>query len=238
MKIAKNNTSHADLVKQIRALVNKAQENIARNINKEILLTYWQVGKHIVEFEQKGKIKAEYGKALLLNLSKVLSLELGKGFSRSNLTYMRLFYQKFPKSETVSHKLSWSHYIELLKIENELERNFYLTQTSHENWTVRELKRQKATALFQRLALSKDKKEVLNLSKRGQNIEKEMNVAGDKPPIGIILSAEKDSIMVEYALHGISNKIFVSKYQLYLPDKKLLQQKLHELFENNSQTNA
>ena len=179
MKLAKNNTSLADLIKQIRTLVNKAQENIARNINKEILFTYWQVGKHIVEFEQKGKIKAEYGKALLLNLSKVLSLELGKGFSRSNLTYMRLFYQKFPKSETVSHKLSWSHYIELLKIENELERNFYLTQTSQENWTVRELKRQKTTALFQRLAISKDKKGILNLSKRGQNIEKDTDVIKD-----------------------------------------------------------
>lgn len=106
-----------DLIKQIRALVKKSREGIAHNINKEILQTYWQIGKHIVEFEQKGNVKAAYGKQLLINLSKELSLELGKGFSRSNLTYMHLFYFHYQKSETLSHQLTWSHYFELLKID-------------------------------------------------------------------------------------------------------------------------
>ncbi|MDI1355051.1 MAG: PDDEXK nuclease domain-containing protein [bacterium] len=334
MKTLKNKNPLSSLIKQIRSLVEGARVNVTRNINKEILQTYWQVGKHIVEFEQKGNIKAEYGKQLLLNLSKELVLELGKGFSRSNLTYMRLFYQRYQKGETVSHKLSWSHYFELLKIDDELERSFYQRQAITENWTTRELKRHKTSALFQRLALSKDKQGILALAKKGhiikndtdlvkdpyvleflnipekykysekeleQNIidnlqefllelgkgfafigrqyrvtlnnkhyridlvfyhrilkcfvlidlkindiehhdigqmnmylgyfETELNEKNDNPPIGIILSAEKDSVMVEYAMHGISNKIFVSKYQLYLPDKKTLQRKVQEILD-------
>ena len=105
MTPGKNTPALSSLIKQIRSLVEGARHDIERNINKAILQTYWQVGKHIVEFEQKGKIKAEYGKQLLINLSKELSLELGRGFSRSNLTYMRLFYLVYQKSETVSHQL-------------------------------------------------------------------------------------------------------------------------------------
>jgi predicted nuclease of restriction endonuclease-like (RecB) superfamily len=153
----KKDNSISTLITQIRTLVEEARRNVARNINKEILQTYWQIGKHIVEFEQKGNIKAEYGKQLLINLSKELSIELGKGFSRSNLTYMRLFYIYYRKGETVSHQLSWSHYFELLKIDDDLERNFYQKQSIKENWSVRELKRHKTSALFQRLALSKEK---------------------------------------------------------------------------------
>lgn len=108
-KKLKNTDSLLTLIKQIRSLVKKAREGIAQNINKEILQTYWQIGKHIIEFEQKGNVKAAYGKQLLINLSKELSLELGKGFSRSNLTYMRLFYVHYQKSETLSHQLTWSH---------------------------------------------------------------------------------------------------------------------------------
>lgn len=106
MKPAKQKNYLSLLITQIRSIVEDARQNVARNINKEILQTYWQIGKYIVEFEQKGNIKAEYGKELLLNLSKELSLELGKGFSRSNLSYMRLLYSKYQKSVTLSHKLS------------------------------------------------------------------------------------------------------------------------------------
>jgi hypothetical protein len=116
LKLGKNNCPILSLIKQIRSLVEGARNDIARNTNSGILQAYWQVGKHIVEFEQKGNIKVEYGKQLLINLSKELSLELGRGFSRSNLTYMRLFYQRYQKREAVSHKLNWSHYFELLKI--------------------------------------------------------------------------------------------------------------------------
>ena len=104
---------------------------------------------------------------------------MGKGFSRSNLTYMRLFYLRFPKSETVSHQLSWSHYFEFLKIDDELERNFYQQQSVKENWSVRELKRHKASTLFHRLALSKDKKGILDLAKKGHIIENSTDIVKD-----------------------------------------------------------
>jgi len=293
---------------------------------------------------------------LLINLSKDLTRELGKGFSRSQLTYMRLFYshfQTFPEKPmrgltvsnhdksvikstglTLSNQLSWSHYHELLKCNSEEEISFYQQSAIHEKWSVRELRRQIDSALFERIALSKDSKGVMELARKGNAIETETdiirdpyileflnipenhqynekqleqriidnlqkfilelgkgfafisrqyriildntpfyvdlvfyhrilkcfvlidlkvrsvkhgdigqmnlylnyfeieeNVEGDNPPIGIILSRQKDDIIVEYATRGISNKIFVSKYQLYLPDKKILQNKLKELLD-------
>ncbi len=99
-----------------------------------------------------------------------MTLEFGKGFSRSNLIYIRKFYLAFPKSETLSHQLSWSHYFEILKADNDLERNFYFKESEKENWSVRELKRQMKSLLFHRLALSKDKKGVLQLAEKGTEI--------------------------------------------------------------------
>ena len=110
-------------------------------VNTHLIETYWQIGQYIVEFEQGGNIKAEYGKALLANLAKDLTLLHGKGFSRSNLVYMRLFYQRYPISQMPSHQLSWSHYVELLKLDNDLERGFYGKQAIVERWSVAELSR-------------------------------------------------------------------------------------------------
>ncbi|MDP2827760.1 MAG: DUF1016 N-terminal domain-containing protein [Sulfuricellaceae bacterium] len=97
-------------------------------VNAHITETYWQVGRHIVEFEQAGKVRADYGKALIASLAKDLGLRHGKGFSRSNLVYMRLLYLRYPISQKPSHQLSWSHYVELLKLDDELERGFYERQ--------------------------------------------------------------------------------------------------------------
>lgn len=133
------------------------QVKATQAVNIQLLETYWQIGQHIVEFEQGGNARAEYGKALISNLAKDLSLLHGKGFSRSNIVYMRLLYLRYPISQKPSHKLSWSHFVELLKIEDDLERKFYENQTIAERWSVPQLKRQKNTALFQRLALSKNK---------------------------------------------------------------------------------
>ena len=116
----------------------------------------WQTGKYIVEYELKGKDRAEYGRQLLVNLAKDLTARNGKGFSRSNLVYMRKFYLAFPICETVSHKLTWSHYFELLKCDNALEMQFYYKESIKECWKVRELKRQMKSCLFQRFALSRD----------------------------------------------------------------------------------
>ena len=117
-------------------------------LNSHLLETYWAVGQYIVEFEQEGDEKAEYGKYLLKNLSKDLAELHGKGFSISNLKRMRQFYIAYPIGATLSHQLSWSHYVELLKIEDKLERSFYEKQTLLENWSVSELKRQKKASLY------------------------------------------------------------------------------------------
>ncbi len=148
-------------------------KNLLQNIGSAI-----ETGRHIVEFEQHGSERAEYGIALINNLSKDLKVRHGKGFSRSNIQLMRLFYIKYPKFQTsgkswksqTSGKLTWSHYSELLGISDDMARAFYEHQAIKENWSVRELKRQSDSALFQRLALSKDKKAVLALATKGQHI--------------------------------------------------------------------
>ena len=135
-------------------------------MNNILIDTYWNIGKSIIEFEQKGNNQAEYGKGLLKNLSLELKAS-GKGFSVSNLQHMRLLYLYFPKIVDASTKLTWSHFIELSRVEDDLSRSFYEKQCIKENWSVRELKRQKDSMLFERIALSKDKQGVLDMSKNG-----------------------------------------------------------------------
>ena len=167
-----SNKNYQQLIQRISETYADGQQNTIQAVNMHLLETYWQIGQYIVEFEQGGDTKAEYGKALLETLSKDLNAMHGKGFSRSNLVYMRLFYLKYPISETVSHQLSWTHYVELLKVEDDLERSFYEKQALHENWSIRELKRQKKASLYLRLAASKDKTGIMKLSKEGQIVEK------------------------------------------------------------------
>lgn len=330
--------NYNQLIHQISETYQQGQRKAVAAVNSTMVETYWQIGRYIVEFEQKGKQRAEYGQSLIDKLSGDLSISLGKGFSRSNLIYMRLFYLEFPISEKPSHLLSWSHYVELLKISDKLERSFYLQQTILENWSIPELKRQKKSSLFLRLAASKDKEGILKLAEQGQIVEKpadlirdpyvleflkipepyhlnetdletrlidhlqqfllelgkgfafigrqyritlgnrphyvdlvfyhrilkcfviidlkkeeagyedvgqmnmylgyfenEENTPGDNPPIGIVLAKEKDDLLVKYAMHNISSQLFVSKYQLYLPDKQTLQDKLTELLQSSDE---
>jgi predicted nuclease of restriction endonuclease-like (RecB) superfamily len=325
MKSSKYDTAYQQLVQHISETYTRTQVDMVRVLCQQLVNTYWNIGRYIVEFEQAGKERAEYGQGLLENLSRDLALRHGKGFSLSNMKRMRQFYLTYPKGATTSHLLSWSHYVELLKIDDELERNFYEQQTLLENWSVAELKRQKKSSLFLRLAASRDKEGILKLSRQGQLIEKpadilrepyvldflqipethqlkesnledkiisqlqqfllelgkgfafigrqyritlgiqhyyvdlvfyhrilkcfvlidlksgeagyedvgqmnmylgyfekEENTEGDNPPIGIVLCREKDEFVVKYAMHNISSKLFVSKYQLYLPDSDAL----------------
>ena len=166
------NDNYQKLISKISDTYTNGYQKAVASVNFAMVETYWKIGQHIVEFEQKGKQKAEYGKALINNLANDLSLNLGKGFSRSNLIYMRLFYLDFPISEKPSHLLSWSHYVELLKISDKLERSFYLNQTLNEKWSIPELKRQKKSSLFLRLAASKEKEGILKLAHQGQILEK------------------------------------------------------------------
>lgn len=167
------NIDYKQLIEKIGNTYQSAKRKIISAVNTEMLLAYWQIGKDIIEFEQDGFLQAEYGTQLLENLAKELTLLYGKGFSRSNLNYMRLLYMRYPICETLSHKLSWSHYYELLKVDDDLARMFYENQAIAENWTIRELRRQKNTGLFHRIATGKDKDKILELSKKGQIIESE-----------------------------------------------------------------
>ncbi len=150
----------------------KGYQKLVIAVNSNMVQTYWEIGQYIVEFEQGGILKAKYGKALLENLSKDLSLLHGKGFSLSNLKRMRQLYTVYPISAEVPHQLTWTHLVELLKIDNPLERSFYQNQSIIENWSTTDLIRQKKSSLFLRLAASKDKEGILQLAKQGQLIQR------------------------------------------------------------------
>lgn len=336
-----NGSSYDSLLAHIGEALESGRKKAASRINEAIVETYCIIGKYIVDFEQAGNEKAEYGSETLKRLSKDLTLRYGNGFGLSNVTKMRKLYQAYPILQTLSAKLSWSHYVELLKIDDPLERSFYLKECEQENWGVRELRRQMRSMLFQRLALSKDKKEVLRLSEEGQVIEKpediikdpyifeftglpqlpvykegdlekalidniskfllelgkgfafmgrqqriniggrifkvdivfyhtilkcyvlidlkrgevqhedigqmnmylnyyreEVNTEGDNEPIGIVLGAYEDKLMVKYATQNISNKLFVSKYQLYLPNREQLENEISRFLDNKPKTDA
>lgn len=166
------------LISSIGTLLEEARKSVYAQVNQILVKTYWEIGKKIVEYEQKGKEKADYGSELLERLSRDLKLIYGRGFSKSNVYLMRLFYLSYQKFQTVSGKLSWSHYAEILGVSDELARKFYEKQCIKEGWSVRELKRQINSALFERLALSRDKKGVLDLSKKGHTIENPAMVIG------------------------------------------------------------
>ena len=174
-----NDPEYVRLVSQISDLWEKAKNKAVYAVNAELIDANWLTGQYIVEFEQGGNAKAKYGDKLLVNLSKDLTRLKGRGFSRSNLNYMRKLYLSFPICETLSHKLTWSHYFELLKCENPLEMQFYMKECIKEGWKVRELKRQINSSLFQRLALSTDKEGVLALANEGHQIQSATDIIRD-----------------------------------------------------------
>jgi predicted nuclease of restriction endonuclease-like (RecB) superfamily len=170
MKDLTTDTAYEQLLSRISDVYMTGQARAHQAIHAHITETYWQIGHDIVEFEQGGKGRAEYGTALLASLTRDLTLRHGKGFSRSNVIRIRQFYLAYPKGATLSHLLSWSHVVELLKIDDPLERSFYEQQCIREKWAVRELQRQRQTSLFHRLAAGKDKSAILQLASQGQII--------------------------------------------------------------------
>lgn len=159
------------LIATITSTYDQGRLRAVQVVNVQLLETYWQIGRHIVEFEQAGSAKAGYGKSLIKQLATDLTLRFGKGFSRSNLIRIRQFYLLYPKGASLPHFLTWTHVVEFLKIDDPLERSFYEQQCSRERWSVRELMRQKNSALFLRLAASTDKEGILRLAQQGQLIE-------------------------------------------------------------------
>lgn len=148
------------LFAQIKQMLDNARRNIAHTVNAATIEAYWQVGKYIVEYEQAGNVKAEYGKGVIDRLSKRLTVEYGGGFSTTNIRYMRQFYLYFPIRHTVCDKLSWSHYRHLIRVENETARNYYINECVAENWSTRQLERQINTMFYERMLASRDKEAV------------------------------------------------------------------------------
>lgn len=161
------------LFEQVISLLKDAQNKIITTVNQTMVTTYYEIGRIIVEEEQKGKERADYGKHLIAGLSKKLLQEFGKGFSQRNIEQMRQFYLVYSKAQTLSadFKLSWSHYLKLMRIEDENERKFYEIEAYKNNWSLRELQRQYDTALYTRLALSRNKNQIAELAIKGQIIE-------------------------------------------------------------------
>jgi predicted nuclease of restriction endonuclease-like (RecB) superfamily len=184
MRNIKKNTE-IGFYNKVTELLKSARKNVVQRINKTMVSTYFEIGRIIVEEEQKGKERAEYGKRLLKGLSTKLTNEFGKGFSVTNLQQMKGFYNVYGKQQTLSaesgenkntltinFQLSWSHYLLLMRIDNSDERKFYEIEAVGNNWSLRELQRQFDSALYERLVLSRDKKGIKELSEKGQMIEK------------------------------------------------------------------
>jgi len=318
-----------NLYKIVHEIIDNARSRVYQTVNIEMLQTYWNIGRVIVEEEQRGKGRAEYGSFLILNLSEKLTREYGKGFTISNLKYMRQFYQVFEKGHALRGELTWTHYRLLLKVEKEDARDFYIKEAITGNWSTRQMERQINSLYFERLLMSRNKKglmsstdkskesmqpdniikdpfvlEFLNVKESESLAEKQLETAligklqtfllelgsgfsfvgrqfritadtehfyidlvfynymlkcfmlidlkteklthqdvgqmdmyvrifddkmkqpGDNPTIGLILCTEKSRTIVKYSILNDSKQIFASKYQMYLPTERQLEQEI------------
>lgn len=159
-EMATPNKANSHLVDNIRQTLQEARKSIAHSVNATLVRAYWQVGKHIVEYEQGGAERAKYGKKVINSISKQLVTEFGSGFTPTNLRYMRQFYLSFPIYHTLCDKLSWSHCRTLLKVQNNDTMLWYLSECVQENWSVRQLDRQINTLFYERMLASRDKETV------------------------------------------------------------------------------
>ncbi len=164
-----------ELIDNIKSIIVNSRKSVAQKVNQALIITYWEIGKTIVENERKKGIDTQTSRQLILSLSKKLTRELGRGFSRSNLFNMRKFFLEYKTVQTLSGQLSWSHICELLIIEDKDKRSFYEKETMNANWSIRELKRQIDSSLYERLILSQGKQNkeiVIELSRKGQELAK------------------------------------------------------------------
>ena len=177
-KLIDNNYNIDSLFDNIKDMVINSRNRVYSAVNTEMLNLYWNIGKVIMEIQQ-GDERAAYGDAVLDKLSQKLTNEFGKGFSSRNLRTMRKFYLMYPIWKTVSAKLSWSHYLELIKIDEEPKRNFYLNECINSRWSVRELERQIGSLLYERLVLSANKQKVLELAEKGHELKTSKDLVKD-----------------------------------------------------------
>lgn len=174
--------NYGELVNEIKEVLLSARLNAVQQVNDELLKAYWNIGRIIVEYEQNNRERAAYGKQTIKELSKSLTKEFGKGFSRSNLQNMRAFYLAYPICQSVTGKLTWTHYCELLSISDTDKRSFYEKEAINSRWSVREMKRQMETSLYERLLLSEgkaNKETVLALSQKGIEMNRPTDIIKD-----------------------------------------------------------
>lgn len=193
-----NNNEINHIFDNIKELVINSRNKVYQTVNTEMLNLYWNIGKAIMEIQQGDK-RASYGDTLLEKLSQKLTDEFGKGFSKRNLERMRKFYIYFPIATTVSSQLSWSHYLELIKIEENAKRNFYKNEAINSKWSVRELQRQRDSLLYERLTLSTDKEKILELSEKGQILKTSRDLVKD-PFVLEFLDIKENTDYLEYDL--------------------------------------
>ena len=177
-ELINNEENLNNIFDSIKELVITSRNRVYSTVNIEMLNLYWNIGKIIMEIQQ-GDERATYGETVLEKLSKKLTDEFGKGFSKRNLERMRKFYIYFPIATTVSSQLSWSHYLEILKIDEKYKRDFYIKETINSRWSVRELQRQIGSLLYERLSLSSDKSKVLELAEKGQELKESKDLVKD-----------------------------------------------------------
>ena len=196
-----------DLLSGLRALIAQSRQQALRAVDNIQVMTYWQVGQHIVEFEQRGESRAAFGSRLLNQLAVQLTNEFGKGFDASNLRYMRLFYQAFPIRDALRHELSWTHYRLLLRVQSEQIRQWYVSESISQNWSSRALERQIGSMYYERLLLSQDKKAVTD--------EAEVNTKAENTARAFV----RDPVMLEFlGLPGMG-KLLESNLEQALMDK-------------------
>jgi len=175
----------------IKEILQTARSQAFYAVNTAMVKAYWEIGRVIVEEEQRGEGKSGYGERLILDLSERLTKEFGSGFRNRNVWYMRSFYLTYPKVHAVRAELTWTHYRLLLSVENELARDFYLNECINSKWSTRELERQMNSLLYERLALSKNKRKVLEMAQKGQLIEKPADLIKDPFVLEFIGLGEK-----------------------------------------------
>ena len=175
-----------DFFRSIFDLIQQARRTVERNVNTAMTITYYEIGSRIVEKEQQGEKRAQYGKRILQGLSDYLTANIGKGFSAENLRLMRQFYLIYSNDEIskspilkFNPNISWTHYIQLMRIANEDERRFYELEIANSSWSIREFQRQFDTSLYERLALSRDKNKIRELSEKGHIVESPQDLFKD-----------------------------------------------------------
>ena len=207
-----DNNIVADVATRIEKLITDARANIARAVNLTEVITKFEIGHVIVSVVQEGEVRAAYSKQLLKGVSEILTERLGDGWSVDTLEKCRKFYHAYSKSAALSRKLvklpetypftlSWPHYLILMRIESDEERRFYEVEAQKQNWSVRQLQRQYSSSLYERLALTRNKDEVMRLAQEGQTISKPDDIL--KNPLTLeFLGLKLDAVYSETKLEN------------------------------------